>query len=600
MKKRVADIVVETLIENNIKDCFSVVGGGAMHLNNAFVLKKDAIKTVYNHHEQACSMAAEGYARLTGRMAAVCVTSGPGGINALNGVQGAWVDSIPMIVISGHPRYATTVAAAGLNLRSRGVQENDIVSQAKGITKYAKIVVNSLEIKAELEKAIKIAMSGRRGPVWIDLPLDVQGSLVEEDELVKYCTESIEEIEHGERLVKEISTLNDMLKEAKRPCILTGSGIRAGDVYKEYQEFIKYIKIPIVGGAVQPDINCNGDEYYYGMSGSIGPRCGNFILQSADFILVLGNSLAFKQTGFNQEAFAPKAKIVMVNAEEDESKKPGLHIDLSICTDLKSFFDLCKKENLSASASKEWLSHCDYVKNNTLRYEMLTKRGEPKENERVSALYFWREFLQKAEDDAVIALGNSNCIVGVLQEGVEAKGQRVLVNYNSGSMGDDLPEAIGAAVACKRDVYCVTGDGSIMMNIQEFQTIKHYKLPVKTIIFNNNGYGAIRATCSNFFDGLYTGCDEMSGVSFPDFEKVAIAFDIPYRRCMCVGELKNSIDWIMQYNGACVLEIYETINEEKGPKLASKMDENGVFVTPPLHDMSPFLAEDEMKKYLID
>ncbi len=595
MKKRVADLVVETLIENGITDCFSVVGGGAMHLNNAFVLAKDRIRTIYNHHEQACAMAAEGYARMSGKLAAVCVTSGPGGTNTLNGVQGAWVDSVPMIVISGHPRYATTVAATGLQLRARGVQENDIVAQVRTITKYAKFITDPLSIKAEVKKAIDIAMDGRRGPVWIDIPLDIQGSLVEEDDLFSYADEeTVACID-----LQQLDILEEMLHNAKRPCILTGSGIRTGNAIAGYREFTEKVNVPIVGGALQADINCHGDQYYYGMSGSVGPRCGNFILQSADVILVLGNSLAFKQTGFNQEEFAKNAKIIMVDAQEDEAKKPGLHVDVSICADLKMFFEACKEKNIAIQAPADWIEHCEFIYQSLPKFEMLERHGDFETNERVPLYVFWREFLKIAEDNAIMALGNSGCGLGLLQEGISRKGQRVLVNYNCGSMGDDLPNAIGAAITSDSPIYCITGDGSVMMNLQELQTIRYYNLPIKVVIFSNDGYGAIRTTCSTFFKGTYTGCDEESGVSFPNFGKVAETFGMDYHKCTCVGDVEMSLQWLKDSQGPCVLEICELIDELKGPKLESKMDQNGVFTTPALHDMSPFMSDDEIAQYLL-
>lgn len=595
MKKRVADIVVDILIEKGITDCFSVVGGGAMQLNNAFVVAKDRIRTIYNHHEQACSMAAEGYARLTGKMAAVCVTSGPGGTNAINGVQGAWVDSIPMLIISGHPRYTTTVAATGLKIRTRGVQENDIIAQVKSITKYAKLIDKPEIIREELEKAIYIATTGRRGPVWIDIPLDVQGFMVEEDKLNGFYPAVDKECDFREK----VAEFRKLMSEAKRPCILTGSGIRTGSVINEYKKFLINFDIPIVGGALQADINYNGEKNYFGMSGSIGPRCGNFILQSADLILVLGNSLSFKQTGFNQQEFAKKAKIVMVDAEADECKKPGLNVDLFFSADLRDFFDFVQKEEISLKASQEWFNYCQYVMEHFPKYEMLLRHGQLSDDERVPSLLFWQEFMKRSEKDTIIALGNSNCILGILQEGTNYEEQRVIVNYNCGSMGDDLPGAIGAAIGSGKAVYCVTGDGSFMMNMQELETISYNKLPIKIILFNNEGYGAIRNTCTNFFNGVYTGCDVASGIGFPNFEKIAEAFELDYCKCSCIGELQDSIEWVINNSKACLVEVYERIDEINGPKLASKMNENGEFLTPPLHDMSPFLDKQELERFLI-
>lgn len=595
MKKRVADIVVEVLAQNGIDICFSVVGGGAMHLNNAFVLN-GKIRNIYNHHEQACAMAAEAYARASGRMAAVCVTSGPGGLNALNGVQGAWVDSIPMIVISGFPRYETSKKSTGLDIRCRGVQENDIIGQVTGITKYAKFVENPLEIKRELQYAIETAMDGRRGPVWIDIPLNVQGALVEEEEL-QPCRQQKEE--SSDTLEQDIRELEEALCLAKRPCILTGSGIRTSGSIDKFREFVELVQIPIVGGSIQADICYRDQERYYGMSGSTGPRGGNFILQNADLILALGNSLSYKQTGFNQEEFAPNARIIMVDAQPDEALKPGLHVSKCIPADLNCFFAAADKMLGVITANAQWTAYCDRVKKHFPPFEMLTRHGGLERDERVPALLFWKEFLENSKEDCVIALGNSNCICGVLQEGIRHKDQRVLVNYNCGSMGDDLPNAIGAFLALDREVVCVTGDGSVMMNLQELQTIRHYRLPVKVVVFSNNGYGAIRNTCKNFFHGTYTGCDSDSGISFPDFKDVAAAFGFSYHCCHNVGELKESLWWMQSQPSFCFLEIKERLDEIAGPRIKSVMNEEGKFETPALHMMFPFLEQEETDRFML-
>ncbi len=597
MKKRVADIVVDILKENGIKDCFCVVGGGSMHLNNAFVLSRDSIALTYYHHESSCSMAAEGYARYSGRMACVCVTSGPGGTNAINGVQGAWVDSIPMIVISGHPRQATTVEASGLKLRSRGVQENDIISMVKGITKYAVLVKDPLDIRRELQKAIDLAMSGRRGPSWVSIPLDVQGARIEEDDL-----KSAEDLSSAAKIpsADSIREIVSVLKSAKRPCILTGSGIRTSDAEAQYREFVSHLRIPIVGGALQADINYHGERYYYGNSGSIGPRCGNFILQSADVILVLGNSLSTTQTGFNQEAFAPNARIIMVDVDSEELKKKEVHAAYPLCCDLNAFFKAWQEYGADLEAPADWISHCDMLSQKLSRYELIERHKDIDRAGKVPSAFFWHTLLCNAEEDAVIALGNSTCITDVLRYGVSSAAQRVLVNYKCGSMGHDLPNAIGACIAAgKKPVYCVTGDGSVMMNLQELQTIAYNRLPIRLVIFNNNGYGAIRNTCSNFFEGTYTGCDESSGISFPDFSSVAACFGLPYMRCEDIASLDSAVDWLKSRTGACLLEISECENEIREPVIKSKMDENGVFTTPALHDMWPQLDEELISKYLL-
>ena len=532
MKKRVADIIIETLVENNITDCFAVVGGGAMHLDNALAIN-DNINKYFNHHEQACSMAAEAYARTSGRMAAVCVTSGPGATNAITGVVGAWQDSLPMIVLSGQVRYEVSIEKANLPLRYRGIQEFDIIHSIANMTKYSKMLTNPYDVKYEVTKAIQIALSGRRGPVWLDIPLDIQSAVVEENmlRLSEDYSPIYKENDYGKFM--------EMVKNAKCPCILAGSAIRSADVMEPFLNFINSVNMPVIGGAYVAD-NCYMEHpLYFGPSGNIGPRTGNFILQNADLIIVLGNSLGFRQTGFNQQGFAPKAKIIMVDADENESKKPGLHVDLLILNDLTLFFEEIKNYEIEISDISKWMEYCNRMKRKFTPYEALTDINM---SERVCSYYFWKKFSEYEEDDSILALGNNTANTAKLQIGVNKQNQRVLSNYTCGSMGYDLPASIGAAVSSKKKVYCITGDGSIMMNIQELQTIKHYNLPINVVVFSNDGYAAIRQTSNNFFNGTYIGCTKETGISFPDFREVANVFGFNYILCSSNKELDECID----------------------------------------------------------
>ncbi len=585
MKKRVADIVVDTLLELGINETFCVVGGGAMHLNNAFEINKD-MHVTFCHHEQACAFAAEGFAKYSGKIACVSVTSGPGGVNALNGVYSAYVDYTPMIVIAGYPRYETATPITGLNLRCRGVQEFDIVNTVKTMTKYSKLILEPKEIRQEIIKAYNIAMSGRRGPVWLSIPLDVQAIQIEESDLQEAP------IFEGEKKLDDsvITRIVNELKNANRPCILTGTGIRYGDAVKEFKEFKNKVRIPVVGSSLHPDLLPLDAELYYGASGSCGPRLGNYILQNADVILVLANSLSTKQTGFSVDLFAPKAKFIMVDAELDETKKPGLHIDFPVESEIKSFFNQYNAAvNETIKADEKWISYCDSVKKIFEGKDMPTC----KDSDRVFAKVFGHALMDKLPKNCSIALGNSSCVGSVLSYGVHYDSQRVAVNYNAGSMGDDLPEAIGMAVASKNPVYCYTGDGSLMMNLQELETIKYNKLPIKVIVFSNNGYGAIRNTCSNFFNGTFTGCDSDSGIDFPDFSKVADAFGYKYYHCRNCGEINSVLDSFISYDGLAFLEVDQQLVDPVVPRIMSKMDKNGKFTTPSLLDMFPYLTEDE-------
>ena len=588
MKRRVADIVMDILVEKGITDCFAVVGGGAMHLDNALALN-DNITKYFNHHEQACAMAAEAYARLSGKMAAVCVTSGPGATNTLTGVMGAWQDSLPMIVLSGQVRYEISVPKSGLQLRYRGIQEFEIIPSVKNMTKYAVMITDPLSIKRDIYKAIYIAMEGRRGPVWIDIPQDMQNAVVEVEDLYP----ADEEIAQYPKV--DYANLCTILEGAKRPCILAGSGIRSGNVMREFTEFVDRMGIPVIGGAWVADNMYLEHPLYYGPSGNIGPRTGNFILQNADVILTMGNSLGYRQTGFNQEGFAPNATIIMVDADANEAKKPGLNIEMFIHRDLKTFFEEMKSVAVNINLEKQWKDYCNDLKQRFSPYEAVENIDM---NDRVCSYYFWKVFSDYEPADSILALGNNTANTAKLQIGVQKKDQRVLSNYTCGSMGYDLPAAIGAAVASKKKVYCVTGDGSIMMNLQELQTIKHYDLPVNVVVFSNGGYAAIRQTSKNFFNGVCIGCTEDTGISFPNFEDVAKTFGFIYIKCSSNNEVENAIKELMNSEKRVLLEVEQLYDNPVVPKVMSRLDENGKMQTPALQDMAPFLSEEEMKQLM--
>lgn len=587
MKKRVADIIIETLLDLGIENCFCVVGGGAMHINNALKVH-DKMKVMFCHHEQACAFAAEGYAKYSGKMALVSVTSGPGGVNTLNGVYSAWVDSTPMFVLAGHPRSDTTIEATGLNLRCRGVQEFDIISSIKNMTKYSKLVLDAREIKKEIIKSYNIAMSGRRGPVWLSIPLDIQSTIIDESELLEYEPEQYDNFEDFDS-----NDVIDRIKKANSPCILTGSAIRIADAYDGFRTFIDKVQIPVVGAALSSDILPEGFPLYYGMSGNIGPRTGNYILQNSDLILVLGNSLSVRQTGFDPKKFAPNAYFIMVDAQKDEMLKPDLHIDNKINTDINLFFN---KMNSSIkeiiTAPKKWIDYCDNA------YKLLNNIDDPvvKEESRVPAKCFWKVFRNKIEDNAVLALGNSNCVIGIYQYGVSKTGQRVITNTNAGSMGYDIPEAVGISAVSENPVYCITGDGSVMMNLQELETIAYNNLNIKLVIFSNNGYGAIRQTCKNYFKGEIFGCDDTSGVGMPEFKKIANAFDFKYMCCNTNRELDECLDEFIESKERIILEVKQLLDDPVIPKLMSKMNENGVFEAPDFTSFYPFLDDEVLEK----
>ncbi len=592
MIKRVADIIMDTLISYDITECFAVVGGGAMHLNNALLVCEKMHK-YFNHHEQACAMAAEAYARYSGRPAAVCVTSGPGATNTLTGVMGAWQDSIPMIVLSGQVRYEISVPKSGLKLRYRGIQEFEIIPTVKNMTKYAVMLTDPLAVRRELCKAIRIAMDGRRGPVWLDVPQDIQNARVEEADL--YSEEPFVS-EVPEAGTEEIRSALQMLRSAARPCILAGSGIISSHCRDAFEQLVNQMGIPVIGGAWVADNLYTEHPLYYGNSGNVGPRTGNFILQNADVILAMGNSLGFRQTGFNLEGFAPGARIIMVDADVEEGKKPGLHIAKFVHADLKDFIEKLRRGDCKVAASQEWLDYCNMLRS---RFTPFEAAQDIDMEERVCSYYFWKIFQEYEEKDSILALGNNTANTAKLQIGVKYPMQRALTNYTCGSMGYDMPAAIGAAVVSGKKVYCITGDGSIMMNLQELQTIVQNDLPISIVVFSNDGYGAIRQTSKNFFKGAYIGCTPDTGVSFPEFRKVAETFGYEYRRCSSNAEVEEAVRWLTGQKHRCLLEIEQKLDDPVTPKVMSRLDENGKMLTPALQDMYPFLSKEDYEQLMI-
>lgn len=594
MEKRVADIVMDTLLEHNIDTCFGVVGGGAMFLDNA-LLKCEKMKKIFNHHEQASAMAAEAYARYSGKMAAVCVTSGPGATNTLTGVMGAWQDSLPMIVISGQVRYEISVPKSGLKLRYRGIQEFQIVPTVKNMTKYAVMITDPKTIKREIVKAINIAMDGRRGPVWIDIPQDIQNAKISEEELLEE-KEFVSEI--NEVREEDIKYIIENVNKSKRPCILAGSGIISSGARELFEGVVEKLKMPVIGGAWVADNFYQDHRLFFGNSGNVGPRVGNFILQNADLIITFGNSLGFRQTGFFQEEFAKHAKIIMVDADENEGKKPGLNIDKVIKADLKDIFSKITDIKIDdIIVDKKWISYCNRLKLRFLRYE---SAENAKEDERVSAGYFWKKFEEFEKHDSILSLGNNTACTVKLQYGVMKKEQRVMTNYTCGSMGYDIPAAIGAGIASGgKQITCVTGDGGIMMNIQELQTIVKNNINVNIVIFSNNGYGAIRQTCKNFFKGDYIGCTPDTGIDFPDFKDIANTFGFKYKLCEKNKDVEECIKWLINSKDRVILEVNQKLDDPIIPKVMSRLDENGIMKTPALQDMYPFIEKAEYEKLMI-
>lgn len=579
MKVRVADYIAGYLADHGISQVFSVVGGGAMHLNNAFALE-GRLRKIYCHHEQACAIAAESYSRIGNRVAAVCVTSGPGGTNALTGVLCAWQDSLPMLVISGQVRYDITVEHTGLDLRQFGEQEYYIVRSAAPMTKYAVMIRDAKTIRYHLDKALYLATTGRRGPVWLDVPLNVQGQLIETEELQGFTPPAPQGIEE--------SVTDQILSEwqrARRPVLIAGSGLRTAGALERFAELARKLNAPVVCPTSTADYFVPEDPFYFGMFGIFGGRAGNFIVQNADLLVSFGARLSFKQIGFAYNDFSPLSRKVVIDADPDELKKPTLHIDLPICADVSDVVEALRKRSCPETP-ESWLAYCRFLKE---RFGESAAADTPY----ITARRFCGELLTAADRNAVVVLGNNTAAVSMLQHGIVRRGQRMYGNVNCGTMGYDLPAAVGAAAASGGEVICATGEGSFQMNLQELQTMAHNDLPVKIVVFNNNRYQAIVQTHRNFFGGVMAGCTNESGISFPSFEGLCGVYGFAFRRIERADEIPDAVAWLLAQRGRALLELVQTEEDPIVPKLSSKRTADGGMVSPPIDDLAPFLSKEE-------
>jgi len=582
---KVSDYIANLLVENDISNIFTVVGGGAMHLNDSFG-NHPKLECIYNHHEQASAIAAESYARLNNKMAVACVTTGPGGTNAITGVLCAWQDNIPMLVISGQVRYETTVESTGLNLRQFGEQEHYIIKTVKDITKYSKMVQKASDIRYVIEKAIYTATHGRRGPCWIDVPLDIQGAEVELNELISFNPPDLKEPEFDIELLKKI------LSEAKRPVILAGYGLRTSGAHKSFVEFVNKMNIPVVVSTSNADILAYDNENYFGNFGILGGRCGNFIVQNADCLLVLGCRLSLKQIGFNYKLFSPKSRKIVVDIESEELKKSTISIDYPLCVDYNDFFRIVMDEELYCDNMDErWLKYCKEIQKQFPNYKSAQSISE-----NINQYFFANTLKKYIKEDEIIVIGNNTASVALLQCGIDSSKQRLWGNANCGTMGYDLPAAIGASIASKNRVLCITGDGSIQMNVQELQTIFSNNIPIKIFAFNNRGYKAMVNTQTNFF-GRLSGCTKNSGLTFPVFEKLAAAYDIPFIRCENHEDLLEKLPAFLEQDSNGICELIEDQNQGIEPRLKSRMGKNGQMLSPVLDDMAPFLDRETYLYY---
>ncbi|MBI3619772.1 thiamine pyrophosphate-binding protein [Candidatus Roizmanbacteria bacterium] len=593
MKKlvKLSDYVAETLKSHGVKYIFMITGGGAMHLNDSFG-KTEGLTYFCNHHEQASAIAAECYARLTNNIGVCNVTTGPGGTNTLTGVIGAWLDSIPMLIISGQvKREVSMYSYPNLKLRQLGIQEIDTINLVKAVTKYAKAVMDPLEIRYELEKALYIAKSGRPGPVWLDIPLDVQAAMINVKNLRPFNQREVEKKPNLEYLKKQVTEVLNLIKKSKRPVIVGGFGLRLGNSVELFYKLIRKLNIPIVTSLSAHDLMWETHPLYGGRFGLYGTRGGNFAVQNSDLLLVLGCRLTLWETGYEFKTFAREATKIMVDIDKAELNKPTFKPDVPINFDVKLFINetLRQINNHTIPDFSWWLTK---TKHWHKKYPNILPEYK-NENKYVNSYYLIGELSDLMTKDDVIVTGNGTAFTCTCQSIKLKKGQRLCINIGCATMGYDLPAAIGAYLATnKKRVVLITGDGSVQMNLQELQTIVHHKMPIKIFILNNDGYLAIRITQSNYFKRVF-GSDKRTGVSFPNMLKIAKAYGIPSLRIDNQTNLKAKLRKVLNSKGPIICEIMMPPNQPLFPKPQAIVKSDGTLILKPLEDMSPLLPRKE-------
>ncbi len=593
MEVKVAKYISQFLVKQGIKDCFMVTGGGAMHLDDA-IGHQEGLHCTFNHHEQACAIAAEGYTRMTGKLSVVCVTSGPGGTNAITGVMGGWLDSVPMFVISGQVKRETTIwAVPDLNLRQLGDQEFNVIDSVKNMTKYSVMVTNPQEIAYHLEKALFMATNGRGGPVWLDIPLDVQGAKINTEDLIHFNPD--QEVVWRTPDVKQsaIDIVLQKIRNAKAPLVLAGTGINLGGAQQKLLDFLEKYQIPVVTAWNANDTVAYDNPYYVGMPGTVGMRSGNFAIQNCDLLISLGCRMNIRMIGYTHHDFAKNAFKVVVDVDPRELIKPTVQSDLPIHANVNQFLDsMIKQEYSPVDSHKKWVKWCK-----DLLFKYPTVKEEFHKDGLINPYVFIDKLFSHLNSSDRIICGNGAACVITFQAAKVKQGQRMFTNSGCAAMGYGFPAAVGVAVSdnSKRTI-CIDGDGSVMMNIQELATVAHNKLNVKLIILNNNGYLSIRQTQRNLFQPPFIGIDSESGVGFPSFEKLADAFGLKYFRIDHENTSDEILKQVLDSDGPCVCEAVVDPNQNFEPKSSSKVLPDGRIVSPSLDDMAPFLAREEFEK----
>jgi len=592
---RVADFVANFIVDElNVKQVFTITGAGIMHLTDGLVCNKK-LQTICPHHEQTASMALEAYSRASENFGVGIFTTGPGCTNAITGLAGAWQDSVPCLFISGQVKLAEASSQSGIKkLRQFGVQELDIIPIVESITKYAVTVTQPEKIRYELEKAVHIAKSGRPGPVWVEIPMDVQSAKITH-ELEKFEIKQSEKPKINE---KQIELIIGLLQNVKRPIIISGQGVRIAGAIELLAKFIKLFKIPVVTPYLGIDTIRHDEGYYIGKTGVKGERAANLAMQNSDLVLSIGSSLHVSVIGYNYKQFAREAKKIVIDIDEITHKKQTIDIDQFVHADAKDFLNILIKKSMENKIPKytSWLKKCNEWKN---RYPTCLDNYKNTKNE-INSYFLIDQVCKNSKAGDIFVSDAGGTFYAVSQAVTLTKpNQRYIPSSAMATMGYSLPAAIGIAVATENRVIAFTGDGSLQQNIQEFQTLKEYNLPVKLFVLNNDGYHSIRTSQTNYFQKRYIGESSKSGISFPDTLKIAKAYGIKAIRINQPSQIPNTINKVLNYEGPVVCDVIVPREQEIIPTVASRVNDDGTMSSRPLEDMYPFLDRKEYQNNMI-
>ncbi len=590
---KLSDYVIKRLEETGAEHMFMLPGGGAMHLNDSLG-KSQKLEYVCCLHEQACAIAAEAYARVNNKIGLAMVTTGPGGTNALTGVAGAYLESTPMFVVSGQVKRMDMINNQGI--RQQGMQELDIVSVVKSITKYAALVDDPQMIRYHLERALYEATHGRKGPVWLDIPLDVQATMIDEQKLIGYTP--LPEVKNT-HLEKQVLNVIELINKAERPVLMVGNGIRSANAVELLDEVYETLNIPVLTTWNGIDLIEEDNERYYGRPGGLGHRYANFIQQNSDFFLSVGARLNLLQTGYNFDGFAREATKVMVDIDNAELHKINVRPDLAICADAGEFLRvlLKHKSKIVRKNRKEWFAY-----GNRLKEKYPIVKSEYWEQKELVNTYCLIETISKymKADEVYVSGSSGSCIDISMQTFRVKRGQRVFCTKGLASMGYGLPSSIGACLASgRKKTVGVNGDGGFMMNIQELETIARLQLPIKIFVLSNGGYGAIKATQTNIFEGHLVACNEESNLTLPHVAKIAEAFGIKTEVIYSNEELDKKVPDVLAYDGPVICEVMTPIGLTAFPKQVSYKRSDGQMESKPLEYMNPPISEEEMKENML-